>query len=147
MMEFAWDMSQENFRKLMSAELDMEKDASDREYLGGCFVGDIKFEFYMNNGGCIYADPLIAGFSEEMGGLPMYGTVGGKPFFLYDSLEVNLPRRRVFDRFAEEFERRAIAELRKEPEVMQFAYGETRPEVWYMDRSYQPTIIRRKIYK
>ena len=150
MMTFMWDFSDESFRKLREVQKAGENEDYDnetRDYIGACFVGNIKFEMVINSTGFYYADALIKAVSTECGTEYWMHLEDGTPFDLFDYLDIPLPKRRTIGHFMAEFERRVIESLNGEnKQYKRCATLPTLPYHWYYGMKYQPVIVREAIY-
>ena len=151
MMNFMWDFSDENFQKLCDAQKTGTTcdDVYDREYLGACFVGNYKFEIFVNNANNCYEDTLIKATYQQTDN-PIWDDMlqDGTPFGFFPSINVELPRRRTIGKFMKEFERRVMSFANKRQGLFEKAAElPTLPYHWYEGMKYQPVIVREVMYE
>ena len=127
MINFKWDMTEKEFKNLMTAELDDLDGTSD--YDGAVFFGDLKVEFCFNHS----AGAFINVFQYGLHGMDMLadGTPYGELGDLED--EIVIPHRRTFESFAKSVEQQILRLVRVSEELMKVASGETNPDKWYPD--------------
>lgn len=151
MMNFMWDFSDENFKKLCDAQKAgaTGDDAWDREFLGACFVGNYKFEIFVNTAGGWYEDTLIkATYLQKDNSVWDDVLEDGTPYGFFPSIDIELPRRRTIGKFMEEFERRVMDYASKRRGLFEKAAElPTLPYHWYEGMKYQPVIVREVMYE
>ena len=141
MLAFAWDMCQAEFEAIRRAEIHEDDYCSLRTYCGSLFVGNLKFEIWLNSSGRKYID-IIAFDVEDTDGVCTEYTEDNIPYVFMDGIEVPLPERRTFWSFMKATERNVMDLFRKYPGLLILADQKTDPIRWYHGRENQFGIDR-----
>ena len=139
LLEFVWDMCPEEFDAIRKAEIHEDDDSGLRNYsglrtyCGALFVGNLKFEIWINSLGHKYID-VIAFDIEDSDGVFTEYTEDNIPYVFIDEIEVPLPERRTFDSFMRATERNVMDLFRRYPGFLILADQKTDPIRWYHGR-------------
>ena len=126
--KFMWDMTEAEFRAVITSGKDSEGDDMS-DYCGAVFFGDFKLEFVWNDVAGAYNNLFLWGAEYDVG--RAYGYLeDGTP---YEELypDFGIAKRRTFVSFAKRTEETVVKWLNDHPEFLEYALGKTDPTKWY----------------